>query len=384
MESRFAAAIGAVLLCGVATAWMTEDPWAIYGLYIAVFLVGIGYLVSTLINRRPLILHPLQAVPATAALWALAQVALGISVNPSQSLNAALLWTANAVVFFVGTQIFSDRRCNERFRTALVYGGAALSVQAVLQLYTDDKSVFWLFRSTYHALVMGPVPYHNHFSALILLILPIALHRALTDSRRLFSSGVMAAAMAGAVFASESRSGTALVVAEVAAGVLLGAARIAKPIRVRVAVGLLVVSVIAGGVLVAGADRVLQRYSTGDSTRLPMDVSSLQMIRARPLVGFGLGAWPSVYPKFASFDDGLFSNQAHCDWLQWASEGGVGMALAMAWLGIALSVRAIRSVWGIGIPAVLLLGLIDFPFQKPIVALVFFAVASVQATADNG
>ncbi|MCC6420269.1 MAG: hypothetical protein IT429_18705, partial [Gemmataceae bacterium] len=93
------------------------------------------------------------------------------------------------------------------------------------------------------------------------------------------------------------------------------------------------------------------------------------------LGGVGLGAWPSVYPRYATFDDGLFSNQAHSDWLQWAAEGGVPFAVLLAAFAACLLLPAVRSIWGLGLFAVFGNCLIDYPLQKPAVAAVFFTLA---------
>src|SRR4029078_13478389 len=98
------------------------------------------------------------------------------------------------------------------------------------------------------------------------------------------------------------------------------------------------------------------------------------MIAERPLTGFGLGTWPSVYPGYALFDDGTFVNQAHNDWMQWAVEGGMPFFLILLAVA-AWSVRpAVQSLWGIGLCVVFLHSLIDYPMQqRPALEAYFFA-----------
>jgi len=103
--------------------------------------------------------------------------------------------------------------------------------------------------------------------------------------------------------------------------------------------------------------------------------SSLRLVRDRPLTGFGLGTWSDAYPAYAHFDDGRFVNQAHNDWVQWAVEGGLpllSIMLSIAWW----SVRpALSSLWGIGLLAVFLHCLVDYPMeQRPALAAFFFAM----------
>jgi O-antigen ligase len=100
------------------------------------------------------------------------------------------------------------------------------------------------------------------------------------------------------------------------------------------------------------------------------------MAAAYPLAGVGLGAWPAVYPQFATFDIGLFVNQAHCDWLQWTAEGGIPLLLAYLSLTALLLRPLLRSVWGIGFLTVLAHAAIDYPFhQLPAFTTLLFCAA---------
>src|SRR5207249_5987183 len=128
---------------------------------------------------------------------------------------------------------------------------------------------------------------------------------------------------------------------------------------------------------IAGWELIWQRLQEPNpySLRRELVMSSLEMIRDRPLKGFGLGTWSAAYPAYAHFDDGRFVNQAHNDWVQWAAEGGVLFFALM--LAVAVwSVRpAIRSVWGVGLLAVFVHGLVDYPMQqRPALAAFFFGL----------
>jgi hypothetical protein len=67
-------------------------------------------------------------------------------------------------------------------------------------------------------------------------------------------------------------------------------------------------------------------------------------------------------------DFGVFANQAHSDWLQWAAEGGLPFVLAIGTL-LTWSLRsAVRTVWGLGAVSVFLHALVDYPFSRPALA----------------
>ena len=88
------------------------------------------------------------------------------------------------------------------------------------------------------------------------------------------------------------------------------------------------------------------------------------MIAARPWTGYGLGNFATVYPEFARFDPGAVVEHAHNDWLEWATEGGWPYAAVWMLLAIATLRPALRSIWGIGIPAVFLHALVDYPLAR--------------------
>jgi hypothetical protein len=97
-------------------------------------------------------------------------------------------------------------------------------------------------------------------------------------------------------------------------------------------------------------------------------------------MGFGLGAWPNVYPQYARYDDGLYVTQAHNDWAQWAAEGGLPFLLVMATMAAITLPGAARSLWGIGMLAIWLHCTVEYIFhQRPGLGACFFALLAVLA-----
>jgi hypothetical protein len=89
-------------------------------------------------------------------------------------------------------------------------------------------------------------------------------------------------------------------------------------------------------------------------------------------MGFGLGTWPIVYPRFAVVDLTAASPHAHNDWMEWASDGGVPFLLLM-WIPVVHATKqALSRPWGIGIIAVSLHAFVDFPFHVYSILLLFF------------
>ena len=135
----------------------------------------------------------------------------------------------------------------------------------------------------------------------------------------------------------------------------------------------------------------------GAGDRLAIVKDGLKMIAARPLIGWGLGTFPVVYPSFRSFYTNFFVNEAHNDYLQTAVETGlVGFALVCCY--IALFYRSsLRNIehWRtdirsgvclasiVGVTGILVHSLSDFNLQIPANASLFFALCAL-ATGNFG
>jgi len=168
------------------------------------------------------------------------------------------------------------------------------------------------------------------------------------------------------VVASGSRAGAAIVLAETLLLFSIAYSRGGLPRQTlaRMAAWTL----LAGGVAVAvaGWELLWRRLQAGDWMvyRRQIWASTLEMIAARPLTGFGPGTFQTVYPAFARFDVGLVVNHAHNDWLELAAEAGLPFGLLAAAMAL-WSVRpAIRSIWGLGVLAVFAHAFVDYPLAR--------------------
>jgi O-antigen ligase len=192
--------------------------------------------------------------------------------------------------------------------------------------------------------------------------------------------------MYASVVASASRAGGLLATAELIAVPMMLWRRDVITARLAVpALGAMVMGT-AALVFAAGYESLLSRLSTEDpySGRREFLLSSLAMAKDHPWIGVGLGTWSTVYPAYATFDDGKFANQAHNDWVQWLAEGGIPMALLVLAIAVWAVPKAWRSVWGIGVIAVLLHSWVDYPLQRSVMAALFFVMlGALQNTGER-
>jgi len=213
------------------------------------------------------------------------------------------------------------------------------------------------------------------------LALPITLWMGLSKRRASpVPYLILAAVQIGAVVASGSRAGTALVLAELL--VVIGLAYAKRRDRrlllgASLAFGLSLLFIYA-----AGFDVVIQKLQQNDqlAVRRSINQSSLEMIRERPILGWGLQTYVPVYRMFAHYDDGTYVNHAHNDWFEWAAEGGIPFAALMLAVFV-WSVRpAVESVWGIGLVAICLHAMVDYPFARLGVCGWYFALVPMLAS----
>jgi O-antigen ligase len=226
--------------------------------------------------------------------------------------------------------------------------------------------------------VWGPFLSRNNFAQFLELGLPVALWLACSRRRTRYMTPYMwmSAAMLACGLASASRAGALLLILEAAAVFAL-----ARPPAPRRLIPLFAAGVMAFAAL-AGGEVLLHRLQDSDPFRDRREIfaSSLAMVAARPWTGYGLGNFATVYPEFARFDPGAVVEHAHNDWLEWATEGG--WPYAAAWMLLAISVLrpALRSIWGIGVLAIFVHALVDYPFaHSGVAAWLFVLVGALES-----
>lgn len=367
-----------LLAYAVLTLWI-KDVRAL-----AAFQTGVLALAAVrMAAERRFALDPFLAPVAGLLLLGLAQLSTGRTVYPWNTAGAVLNWSVHLAIAYVAYAAFGNNDLRDRWLTRWAVFAVALSVVAMLQLFTTPGRVFWLFDSGYRDLVLGPFVYHNRYAQFVELFLPIALYRAISDRAKaplwLLGAGVMFAG----VIASVSRAGVVIVALEVIA--VLACAVQQGLLRKRtlwVAAGQMAGVAIVWGA-VAGWSGIVERLLTLNALedwRFAYYQSSLAMIRDHALWGTGLGTWTVVYPEYAVFDPGLFVNAAHSDFLQLGAEGGVPAILLLGAFIALLARGIVQSVWGVGLFAVLAHAIFDYPLQDAAFASLVFAFAGVVAS----
>ena len=168
--------------------------------------------------------------------------------------------------------------------------------------------------------------------------------------------------------------------------VFLGMALLTRRRETRVIVSLIagMAVLVAVGAMIAGTDKIKARFEDKDPYAIRRELlrSTLKLIAERPWSGYGMGTWRAVYPRAATFDLSATVNpavEAHNDWAQWTSDGGIPFLLLMTALVVWIAKPAIRSLWGLGVVSVMIHSYVDYPIREPALAFLWFAMAGAVA-----
>ncbi len=281
---------------------------------------------------------------------------------------------------------------------------------AIAQEFAGNGKIYWLMPNPGGGWIYGPYVYHSHYAGLMEMLVPIPLVMAMAGffpkpARMLF--GFAALVMGSTIFLSQSLGGIIAFTAELVVMAILLARRknpgrqLALLLALCILLGLFLVSLRPSGLgdRLARLQDPMGQGAAGD--RLAIVKDSVNMIRRHPLVGWGFGTFPVVYPEFRSFYSNFAVNAAHNDFVELAVETGLlGFALMIAFLvllyragarGIEHWRRDPRACMAlaalVGCTGLLVHSLSDFNMQVPANAMWFFALAAIasgSASLQNG
>ncbi|MDQ5846703.1 MAG: O-antigen ligase family protein [Acidobacteriota bacterium] len=341
------------------------------------------------------------------------------SISPVKSLSfdpyatrLVLVQIAALFIYFAATLVFTDtpKRLRLLVRTITIFG-FLLAIFGLTQSFTSPNKVFWL-RELTQSTPFGPFINRHHFAGYmeLTLALPLGLlfSGAIEKEKRiiyLFVAGLMGVALV----MTNSRGGIISLVAEILFIVAtMGLRRHRKKreltkkkslIRggaVKAGLALVLVVALFAGVVLLGGEDALSRFvgtvNTDDPTtgRAHFWGVTVDIIKQHPFMGTGLGAFGVVYTGYDS-RNGLFRlEQAHNDYLQVLSDGGIigaalGLFFVISLFRIGFSRRASRDDFRSGVAtgalagcfAVLVHSFFDFTLHTPSNALLFLVMAGL-------
>ena len=348
-----------------------------------------------------------------------------LSLYPYATRGDLLVYLAVGVAFWMAATIGDPQLLLRCVATI----GASLALLALVELATWNGYILWFF-APYDSgpLVDYPRMFSSfvnpdHFASFLIMSLPASVALLVEGRRPVRASGpspsrlgplgaillavglaLMGAALIGAasraaivgvmlgfaffgwkVWRARARDGrSAGVPGRRARNRLERAQRLAR----RIAPFAITVTVVAGGMIYAGAsaratlgERIASLLLAPEEIgfRVSMPAQSLPMLRDFPLFGVGAACWREVYRRYEVYPIvGLRPNHAHNDYVEWSTEVGlVGLllTLGLAW-HVARWARANQGIppvlrWGLagGVIAIAWQELLDFGLRAPANAL---------------
>ena len=312
-------------------------------------LLLLGYVAAQLVPLPLPVLAWLS--PAKAEIVrALAPVSPGISAGPVSVVPSAtlqhLLRVAGYLLTFLLARELTWRFWESPWLAALpvVILASAEAALGMVQYLSDPASA--------HA--TGTFVNRNHFAGLMAMVFPLALmyaaavwhrgssrHRspagpALRASLLLFCAALL---LAGAVYSFSRMGFLAALTGLLTIGVAFAGASLRRRSRGIAALAAAVVIVL--GVVFLPPGRLIERFAFVSSTdevsadaRTEIWRDTLNLIRAFPLTGCGLGAYESAFTRYQRVAPLSAIDYAHNDYLQFAAElgfaGGVLLAVLAA------------------------------------------------------
>ena len=285
---------------------------------------------------------------------------LGFSLSHSLSLDPyatrlVLVQLIALFIFFMGVLTFTDspRRLRTLARTITIFGFLLAMFGLTQSFTTDGTRVYW-FRQLSQSTAFGPFINRHHFAGYMELAVAIPLGLLFSGAVESYKRPLYAFAamlMGVSLIMTNSRGGIISLAAEimflvVIAGPSLRRGEVSRGQRLRavvlrggLAVGLVVV-LFFGALAVGGADvfgRFLGTVNAADPTtgRSHFWSVTMDVIKAHPIVGSGLGSFSVIYTRYDSRNGMFRLEQAHNDYLQILSDGGiVGGLLGLTFLVI--------------------------------------------------
>ena len=325
-----------------------------------------------------------------------AQVLLRTSAYAYITRYEVLQYVSYGVVLLIAAECLLAEAVRKKFALAVVLFGSAYAFYALAQGLTSEGKFYWFYTPRFHGALYGSYVNRDHYAGLMEMLVPfplvLSMGHLLQGGKRVLVA-FAAVLMASTIFICGSRGGMLAFGFEVA---VFAALALYQRRNARVAIGLFALCVLVLGLIVfAGKGQVLNRLGDlGPGIRWKITKDCLQMFSHRPVLGWGLGTFPTVYPGFRTFYTNLFVNEAHNDYAQLLVETGLIGFILMLWFlvflyryGLPTSRRwefrwdgAVSLAALLGCTGILLHSFVDFNLQIPANAAVFYMLCALAAS----
>jgi O-antigen ligase len=391
------------LLAFAVLAFGSVEVWSQSVVEIGAALLLLGWIGLVLFRREPeIVWSPLNWAILGVCAVGILQLLFHFSAYPFLTRAELLRAVAAWIIFFLATQAFRSRAELQGLAWFVMLFCFLVSLLAIAQYFTAGDQIFW-FRDAGSGLKpFGPYVNRNHFGGFVELTLPTGLGLLMFRGLRrdLVPIGtVLVLVPISAVVLSSSRGGIIGVAAEIC---MLAVFRLSRRKSDKLRMGPVAVAIVAAVLLIGwiGASNALARFTPGRTTgvslgkRVAMSRGAINIFRAHPVFGSGLGTIVAVYPRFETMYDSKLVDHVHDDYAETLAETGIlGGLCGAAFLLILFRgafqnltaeqghfSRALHAGSTAAVVGMLLHSFVDFNLHIAANALLFLVQASVVMT----
>jgi O-antigen ligase len=330
--------------------------WTVDGLVIRSTWISLNRLQLPILGM--IVLGLIQLLPLRAP----DNAGLSLSLTRALSLDPyatrlVIVQVAALFIYFAATLIFVDtsRRLRTLVRTITIFGFLLAMFGLTQSFTTDGTRVYW-FRQLTQSTAFGPFINRHHFAGYMELAIAIPLGLLFTGAiekqkRLLYAFAAML--MGVALIMTNSRGGLISLGAEILFLAVVGTTarsrhgqrlprgERARAAMIRAGLAFVLIVVLIGGAVAFGGSEVFTRLlgtpTAADPTtgRAHFWSVTLDVIKAYPVTGSGLGSFSVIYTRYDSRNGAFRLEQAHNDYLQTLSDGGIiGGVLGLSFIVI--------------------------------------------------
>jgi O-antigen ligase len=365
-----------LLLCFTTITVWVREAWALQWFQIGIYsLVVVQVLKGTRPKNEDVADGVIPLLVYLIPLWGLLQIVLHTTTSSFETRGEVLRWGALSGVFYLSQTATRSKDAQQKLLNATLCFATGMAVLCLIQINTSHGSILWIVPTDFDY-IYATFQNKNNYVQFVEVALPIAVWGAIREGWRSWWYALAGGILYASAVAVSSRAGFVLCTGELIAILTIGLVRLRRTARqftFRSTVAtVLIVPLIAGALTLAvGWKETLDRFNNDDpfAIRREYFLGAVEMAKHRPLTGYGLGTYVQVYQKYSIKDFfPYYANHAHCDWAEFAAEGGGAFLLLVLIPFLAAIPLAFRHPWGLGIVATMLHACVDYPFPRPAVS----------------
>ena len=316
------------------------------------------------------------------------QLVFNLTAYRYVTLLACMQYIAYGALLFTVTQLELDEPSSNLLVVAFVVFGSSVAILAMCQSLGSSPHIYWLRAPQVGAEFFGPYFNRNHYAGMMEMLTPFALvlsFSGLIHGCQRVLAAFATVVMGASIVLSLSRGGVGSLLCELFLFFWIISA--IQSHRVVLPWILLLAGCVFVFLFFIGSPATWSHLEEVHETFRPeLFRDSLTMFARKPILGWGFGTFPTVYPAFRSFYTTLFVNAAHDDYLQVLVETGTVGFTFVVWFMVVLYCKGLplcrdastswrgvlRLATLLGCTGVAVHSSLDFNLQIPANAALFF------------